>query len=135
MKKKGIEIGIFMIIIFDLIDLISGDKDCGACFSGTGMYKRQIFDMESNLYNIRVMVIEFEIATYPIFIACDEQEIDEDNWRETGGECGKLPKEKSSSRISNAIDSDVHYPWVVRVAREFKGKKLGECVGSIINAR
>ena len=81
------------------------------------------------------MVIEFQIATSAIFIACDEQEIDEDNWRETGGECGKLPKDKSSSRISNAIDSDVHYPWVVRVAREFKGKKLGECVGSIMNSR
>ena len=81
------------------------------------------------------MVIELWIATHPILIACDEQEIDQDNWRETGGECGKLPKEKASSRISNAIDSDVHYPWVVRVAREFKEKKIGECAGSIINAR
>ena len=70
-----------------------------------------------------------------ILLACDEQEIDQDNWKETGGECGKLPKERSSSRISNAVDPDVHYPWVVRVAREFKGKKIGECVGSIINAR
>ena len=37
MKKKGIEIGILMIIIFDLIELISGDKDCNACFSSTGI--------------------------------------------------------------------------------------------------
>ena len=61
MKKKGIEIGIFMIIIFDLIELISGNKDCEACFSDTGMYKRPIFDVESYLQKntIRVMVIEF----------------------------------------------------------------------------
>ena len=60
MKKEGIKIGIFMIIIFYLIDLISGDKDCDACFSGTGMYKRPKFDMESNLQiKIRAMFIEF----------------------------------------------------------------------------
>ena len=57
MKKKGIEIVIFMIMIFDLIELISGDKDCNACFSSTGMYKAPLFHME--YYRIRMMVIEF----------------------------------------------------------------------------
>ena len=33
--------------------------------------------------------------------------------------CGEIPK-TASSRITNAEDSDVHYPWVVRVIREFE---------------
>ena len=43
---KAIELGIFSLSTLNLIELISGDKDCDACFSGTGKYKRLIFDMK-----------------------------------------------------------------------------------------
>ena len=54
--------------------------------------------------------------------------------------CGKLSDvvelpSQSSSRVSNAEDSDVYYPWVVAVRREYsKGDyRHGlECAGTII---
>ena len=51
--------------------------------------------------------------------------------------CGDIPKD-DSSRITNAEDSDVHYPWVVRVQREFETeteivKEL--CGGTILNEK
>ena len=46
MKMKGIELELFSLSTLNLIELISGDKDCDACFSGTGKYKRLIFDMK-----------------------------------------------------------------------------------------
>ena len=47
-------------------------------------------------------------------------------------------QEASSSRISNAKESDIHFPWVVRVERTFTGDTYtfnGRCSGTIINDR
>ena len=62
-------------------------------------------------------------------------------------ECGKVhdelndesPMDTSNSRVSNAKESDVHYPWVVGVRREFRRNRqlLGrsKCGGAIITQR
>ena len=56
--------------------------------------------------------------------------------------CGLILKEPtaqaSSNRISNAKESEVHYPWVVRVSREYTNLPVtytGTCTGTIINSR
>ena len=51
MKTKGIELGIILLTTLNLIELISGDRDCDACFSGTGKYKRLILDMSLTCKN------------------------------------------------------------------------------------
>ena len=49
-------------------------------------------------------------------------------------DCGKFPS-IASSRISNAHDSNQHYPWVVKVMRSnayLENKDQGHCGGSVI---
>ena len=65
-----------------------------------------------------------------------KQEIDSDHLKQVPT-CGEIPK-KVSSRITNAKDSDVHFPWVVRVQREFEAKEgvwIGMCGGTILNEK
>ena len=66
MKMKAIELGIFSLSTLNLIELISGDKDCDACFSGTGRYKRLIFNRKLTckifyiiLSKVTMMVFQF----------------------------------------------------------------------------
>ena len=71
-----------------------------------------------------------------LYTGCD-QPIDGEPWDHE--QCGLLPQQEASSgRISNAKESDVHYPWVVRVSREYTNIPVtytGTCIGTIINSR
>ena len=64
-------------------------------------------------------------------------EIDPDH-KLTNPECGHVPDKstsgsKSSSRISNAAESDRHYPWVISVDRNHPPKTgISSCGGAII---
>ena len=61
-------------------------------------------------------------------------EIDEDHLR-TNPECGLLSEESQTlSRISNADETDKHYPWVISVRRRnsYMPKGGADCGGSII---
>ena len=68
-----------------------------------------------------------------LYTGCD-QPIDGQPWEHE--QCGLLPQQEASSgRISNAKESDVHYPWVVRVSRTFTRGDFyhrGFCSGTII---
>ena len=43
--------------------------------------------------------------------------------------------ESPSSRLLNAKEATQHYPWVVRVIRYWRGKRLGRCGGSLLTKR
>lgn len=48
--------------------------------------------------------------------------------------CGEV-KSGASSRISNAKEATDHYPWVIAIFREYKGKLVQRCGGVIITER
>ena len=48
--------------------------------------------------------------------------------------CGMIMK-SSSSRIANANEANVHYPWVIQVIRIFKKERDSSCGGTIITKR
>ena len=64
----------------------------------------------------------------------DSIDIDEDHLRVVP-ECGYMPEKPASSRISNAEESDQHYPWMILVIRRNEHVLLGDrlyCGGTII---
>ena len=82
---------------------------------------------------IFVEVLVFIFKDFNIIFGNGIIEIDPDHLR-IEPECGKIPA-IGSSRISNAEESDRHYPWVVLVSREndfMEIKKGWICGGSII---
>ena len=59
-------------------------------------------------------------------------------------DCGKIQStwnnpiywhESVSSRISNAQEAEMHYPWVIRVNRIFYGKEVESCGGTLLSKR
>ena len=69
-----------------------------------------------------------------ISVICDDGNIDIDmDHFMLERDCGKFPS-IASSRISNAQDSNRHYPWVVRVTRSnaYLENNEGACGGSVI---
>ena len=75
----------------------------------------------------------FFISTFINLLTCDPPVIDP-NHLKNNPNCGEVP-EKMESRIANAKESDVHYPWVINVVREFKKEVIYMCGGAIINQR
>ena len=51
----------------------------------------------------------------------------------------EVEDENPSSRISNAQEATMHYPWVIRVHRifgdRFQGEKLDSCGGTLLTKR
>lgn len=81
---------------------------------------------------IFVVVLAFISKAFTITFGNGNIGIDKDHLR-LEPECGKLPA-VGSGRISNAKESDRHYPWVVKVERknDFTEMKETTCGGSII---
>ena len=81
------------------------------------------------LFNISIPVLISACFTY---VDCSVL-IDNDHFRQDSA-CGKLPTVKPTSRISNANEAKIHYPWIVLVLRQNEYTKLKEsnCGGSII---
>ena len=85
-----------------------------------------------NLCFIFVFILIFIFKSLFVVYCNDKIVIDTDHLNQEP-DCGKLPT-IGSSRISNAQDSEQHYPWVVEVHRtnEHLEKKGMLCGGSII---
>ena len=73
------------------------------------------------------------ISIFINLLTCDPPVIDP-NHLKNNPNCGEVP-EKMESRIANAKESDVHYPWVINVVRKFKEEVIYMCGGAIINQR
>ena len=63
----------------------------------------------------------------------DYRKIDGDHRRSVPN-CGEI-NQKPLSRISNAEESDVQYPWAIRVLRLYEKKLEQTCDGAIISKR